>query len=295
MKTAALAQNFLRDRRTAHKLVHLSGAAQGLLCVDIGAGGGSVSQALLECVDAPVLAIEADARLARQLRGRFAGRGEVEVIHGDALAVALPPRPFTIAANVPFNHSTQIVKRWATAANFVSGALIVERQFASRIAGAYGATKLSVSLAAILDIAVRGRVDSRQFHPQPRADLAIVTLARRKSPDINEAVLPYYWQFVNYIFERTRPTMGDVFKDLGGPALPSELADSPLASLAPSDYAAAFQIYSTAASHSLWGRIYHHDLALPNTRRALIRGASPPPRDPAAFHDRPRGSNLSNA
>lgn len=213
MRSVELGQNFLRNQRTARRLVYLAGGPAGLPCVDLGAGRGMVTSAALRR-EGRVIAIETDPRLAAGLRSAFADEPRVEVIEQDLMAVDLPSEPFVIAANPPFNLSTKLVRRWLLARHFVSGALIVERPFGQRVAGEFGATKLSLSLAPFLELAIPVNVRAAEFSPQPRVSAAILTATRRPEPEIASRDRADYWRFVNYLFERSKPTIGEALAPL---------------------------------------------------------------------------------
>jgi 16S rRNA A1518/A1519 N6-dimethyltransferase RsmA/KsgA/DIM1 with predicted DNA glycosylase/AP lyase activity len=194
-------------------VVHLAGGDPGLLCVDLGAGNGSITDAAL-LRTGPIWAIEVDKRLAQRLRTRFEAEPRVTVVEADLTSAPPPSVPFVIAANPPFNLSTLLVRRWVAAEHFQSGALIVERPFAGRVSGGFGATKLSISLGAYVEMAVPFEVRPAEFNPRPRVDAAILTAARRIDAPLPWAERASYWTLVNYLFERGRHTVGEAIDQL---------------------------------------------------------------------------------
>ena len=264
MRTAELGQNFLRNQRTARKLVKMAGGTPDMPCVDLGAGKGIITtSALLR--GGPVIAIETDPRLARGLRTTFADEPLVEVRSEDLMESVIPTRPFVIAANPPFNLSTRLVRRWMTAPTFVSGALIVQRPFGGRISGEYGATKLSLSLAPLLDLAVPVAVRAAEFNPQPRVATAILTAVRRNDPDISASDHAGYWRFINYLFERSSLTVGQALATLR--LRLNHLKQLRVRELTPS---AAVQIYTTSVrdNRAAEEKIATFERRLPEKRRS---------------------------
>ena len=81
-----LSQNFLIDRRAIDALVDGSGVGPGDLVLDIGAGNGLISTALVRR-GARVQAIERDPSLAERLRAKFATWPSVTVVEADVLAM----------------------------------------------------------------------------------------------------------------------------------------------------------------------------------------------------------------
>lgn len=184
------------------------------MCVDLGAGTGSVTEAALAIRTGSILAVEYDQRLVAQLKARYADEPRVMVRSADLLAAPLPDEPFIIAANPPFNTSTKLVRRWMLAPTFVSGALIVEAPFAGRVSGSYGATKLSLSLAPFLQLEIGVAVKSAEFTPAPNVATVILTSSQRPTLDVARGDAPAYWAFVNFLFERGSRTVGEALRPL---------------------------------------------------------------------------------
>ena len=100
----------LRSRAFADELVRDAGLAPGSLVLDLGAGGGVITGALV-AAGARVRAVELDQAALHQLTTRFAGDRRVDVVQEDATTVALPGEPFAVVANLPFAHGTAILRR----------------------------------------------------------------------------------------------------------------------------------------------------------------------------------------
>ncbi|MGH9209006.1 MAG: ribosomal RNA small subunit methyltransferase A, partial [Acidimicrobiales bacterium] len=102
----ALGQNFVADANTVRRIARLAQVGPGSQVVEIGAGLGSLTLALLE-TGASVKAIELDRRLVRVLRETLEPRG-VEIVEGDALRldwseVCGPGGEWVLVANLPYN------------------------------------------------------------------------------------------------------------------------------------------------------------------------------------------------
>jgi 23S rRNA (adenine-N6)-dimethyltransferase len=102
--------HFLRDRALIAQLVRASGARDGRLVLDLGAGGGAITTALA-AAGARVIAVEHDPRLAARLRRRFDGDPRVAVVQADLRRVPLPRREFLVVASPPFSLTTALCRR----------------------------------------------------------------------------------------------------------------------------------------------------------------------------------------
>src|SRR5437762_7245101 len=81
-----LGQNFLADAKAAEKIVAALGDVSDKLVVEIGPGKGVLTDMLVKRA-AHVVAIELDRVLGAQLRMKYAGRQNLEIIEGDVLGI----------------------------------------------------------------------------------------------------------------------------------------------------------------------------------------------------------------
>ena len=90
--------HFLRDHALIAQLARASGAGDGRLVLDLGAGHGAITAGLV-ATGARVIAVERDCRLAARLRRRFDGQPQVRVVESDLRLVPLPRRDFLVVAS----------------------------------------------------------------------------------------------------------------------------------------------------------------------------------------------------
>src|SRR5947209_9038400 len=83
-----LGQNFLRDARTAEKIVGALGDIASRTVVEIGPGPGILTDVLAQRAGR-LIAVELDRVLTAQLRMKFARTANVEIIEGNILTVNL--------------------------------------------------------------------------------------------------------------------------------------------------------------------------------------------------------------
>ncbi len=184
----ALGQNFMADANTVRRIVRLAGVGAGDRVVEVGAGLGSLTLALLE-VGAEVTAIEVDKHLAPVLRSVVEPQGAT-VVEADAMRVdwaallgpPAPDRPWALVANLPYNIATPLVLDLLETAPAVQRMLVlVQLEVGERLAAgpgtkAYGIP--SVKLRWWADATIVGKVPPSVFIPQPRVDSALVEIRR---------------------------------------------------------------------------------------------------------------------
>jgi 16S rRNA (adenine1518-N6/adenine1519-N6)-dimethyltransferase len=197
----ALGQNFVVDPNTVRRVVRLAGLEPGDRVIEIGAGLGSLTMALLEG-GVEVTAVEVDRGLLPILRSIVEPAG-ARVVAGDALALdwaaVLGPadeaRPWTLVANLPYNVATPLVVTLLEDVPAITRMLVmVQREAGERLAAgpgeeAYGA--VSVKVAYWASASVVGAVPPTVFYPRPRVDSALVAIERRAQPAVDVATVDY--------------------------------------------------------------------------------------------------------
>ena len=207
VRRRVLSQNFLVDRRAIEGLVDGSGAGEGDLVLDIGAGNGLISQALARR-GARVLAIERDPALAERLRAKFATWPSVTVAEADVLTAPLPTEPFRVVANIPFGITTKILRRLLDDDGGLTRADVIVQAEVARKRGTGGrGTLLNACWEPWFEFGTGARIPAIAFRPKPRVDAAILIIVRRDPPLLDPALRREYTQFVTAAFEGARPTV----------------------------------------------------------------------------------------
>jgi 23S rRNA (adenine-N6)-dimethyltransferase len=173
--------HFLRDRSLVSHLVRASGARQGQLAFDLGAGHGAITAALA-LTGARVIAVERDRRLAGRLRARFDGSPLVRVVEADLRRVPLPHRSgFLVVASIPFSLTTATLRRLLgdPALPLAGADLILERGAARWLACAHPRDQETAWWAARYELRLIRGVAAASFVPPPAVDAAHLSVRPR--------------------------------------------------------------------------------------------------------------------
>lgn len=189
----ALGQNFVVDANTVRRIARLADVGEGDVVLEIGAGLGSLTMALVE-TGATVLAMEVDRYLIAPLTSVVGPLG-VEVFHADALLAEydeiLKGRRCVVVANLPYNVATPLVLHLLETQPLITRMLVmVQKEVGERFAAsagddAYGAVSLRMQYFA--DARVVGKVGPNVFIPKPNVDSALVSVVRRDRVRIDPA------------------------------------------------------------------------------------------------------------
>jgi 16S rRNA (adenine1518-N6/adenine1519-N6)-dimethyltransferase len=185
-----LGQNFLLDLNLTRRIARAAGALTGVNVVEIGAGPGGLTRALLAEGASRVFAIERDPRCLaalNELAGAYPER--LKIVAGDALdfdLVALTGPPRKIVANLPYNIATALLLGWLDQIRAFEGlTLMFQREVALRLIAAprtkpYG--RLSVMTQWLTQPRILFDVPARAFVPPPQVTSSIVALRPRPHP-----------------------------------------------------------------------------------------------------------------
>ncbi|MDD5340483.1 MAG: 16S rRNA (adenine(1518)-N(6)/adenine(1519)-N(6))-dimethyltransferase RsmA [Candidatus ainarchaeum sp.] len=171
----SLGQCFLEDRNILRLEAQLA-KPEGKTVLEIGAGDGRLTEALLQLKPKKIIAVELDPKFASLLREKFAGQ-PVEVLEADVLKAELPPAD-VIVGNIPYYISSDIVFRLKDM-RFEHAVLMVQKEFAEKMAakpgdGNYG--RLSVTAQLNYGVRLERKVLRHLFRPVPKVDSAIIIL-----------------------------------------------------------------------------------------------------------------------
>ena len=190
----ALGQNFVVDPNTVRRIARLADVGPGDLVLEIGAGLGSLTLALVE-TGAQVVALEVDRYLIEPLTSVVAPHGvtvhHVDALHADYESI-LGGRSAVVVANLPYNVATPLVLHLLESEPLITRMLVmVQREVGERLAAhagddAYGAASLRVQYFAAARVV--GKVGPSVFVPKPNVDSALVSIVRR--PEV--AIDPQY-------------------------------------------------------------------------------------------------------
>jgi 23S rRNA (adenine-N6)-dimethyltransferase len=190
-------RHFLRNNVLAAEVVRSAKVGAGDLVLDIGAGGGALTSALVRA-GADVIAIELDPLLAARLRKRF-GR----VIEADARDVDLPCEPFHVVANLPFAIGTSMLRRFLRPETALrSAAVVVDWRLAVKRASLWPSTRLGVEWSAWFELTVVRRLPRCCFSPPPSVDAGVLRATRLPDPLVAPCDAVAYRRFLDRGFRQ---------------------------------------------------------------------------------------------
>ena len=226
-----LGQHFLADRHLLDRLVDALGARPDDVVIEIGAGTGTLTEALL-ARGLRVVAIEKDRELARECGMRNAECGMAQrclVVEGDALtldwhrvvnsAFRIPHSTFCVAGNLPYYITTPLIDKALTPPLPARIVFLVQKEVADRITAApgsrtYGA--LSVGVQASCRAERLFVVPPGAFRPPPKVSSAALRLTPLERPLVPPGDAAAFRRFVTACFGRRRKQLRNVLAGVTG-------------------------------------------------------------------------------
>src|SRR5437763_17105214 len=222
-----LGQNFLTDRRAAERIVDALGEISQSLVVEIGAGKGALTDALVPRAGRVIL-IELDRMLATALRMKYARDGNAEVLEGDVLAIdfrtvlhrtigplgdlrPLKPERARVLGNLPYYITSDILLHlFEFHDQFDVIVIMVQREVADRIAAKPGSRDyglLSATAQLYAQVEKLFTLPPEAFAPPPKVHSSVLRL--KIAPRFDElGVAPTeFIEFLKLAFAMKRKTL----------------------------------------------------------------------------------------
>lgn len=217
--TRSLGQNFLHDSNQLDRIVRAAEVRSGDPVLEIGPGLGPLTHAVLR-VDARVLAVEKDARLADYLGRRFAEEPRLELVQADALDFLRKcPRDWSgwkVVSNLPYSVASPILVELAQVERPPDCVVVtLQSEVAQRVAagpggGDYGILTLLVQIA--FEPQGSFRIPRECFFPVPGVDSTCLRLVRRATPLLPRDQFPMFSRLVKRGFSQRRKMMFKLLK-----------------------------------------------------------------------------------
>lgn len=208
----SLGQNFLVDEAALQRVVEAAEIEASETVLEVGAGLGSLTR-LLAAQARGVVAVEMDGRLILPLTEVLAQFSNVEVLHGDILALnpadLVGETAYCVVANIPYYITSALIRHLLEAGRPPRRlVLTVQREVAERICAAPGEMSLlALSVQVYGQPYITARIPAGAFYPPPNVDSAVLRVSLYPQPAIPLGMLPTFFQLAKAGFSQKRKTL----------------------------------------------------------------------------------------
>lgn len=208
----AWGQNFLDDPAVLADIVQAARLGPDSVVVELGAGLGHLTRALLD-TGARVVAVERDRDMLAILESLRSGR--LTVLAANAarleLAAVAGARPLTLVGNLPYHLTSSILFQALEQHRDLERCVFtIQKEVAERVAAGEGtrsAGLLTVLLGVWFDASIVRAVPAGAFHPPPKVDSAVLLLEHRAAPRAEVGDDAYFRKVVKAGFSQRRKTL----------------------------------------------------------------------------------------
>ncbi len=218
----SMGQNFLVDENVLTRIVKTVNISPDDRILEIGPGKGALT-ALLAQTGKHVVAVELDRRLVAFLQEKFRQAGNIEVVEDDILQTdfsrLLAGRwsgRWKVAANLPYNISSQILFKFMDNRNFFSELVLMlqkevgERLVAQPSCKEYGI--LSVFCRLYFDVSRELLVRPGSFRPIPKVDSLVLKFRVLETARVDVGDELFFRTVVRSAFAKRRKTLWNCLK-----------------------------------------------------------------------------------
>ena len=192
----SVSQNYITSPALIRRLLSRTTITKNDHVVEIGPGKGHITRALLACCG-HVTAVELDTQLYARLRDQWPQEPRLTLRNQDFLTWPLPKGLYKMFANIPFNHTTAIIRKLTQATNPPQEMwLVMEKGAAKRFLGRPGESQVSLVIKPFYRVHIAYHFRREDFHPAPGVDVVLVHFHKKAHSDIAPGQLQAYERFI---------------------------------------------------------------------------------------------------
>jgi 23S rRNA (adenine-N6)-dimethyltransferase len=209
-----LAQNFLVKSHLAVSLLSRSTINRNDTVYEIGPGKGRLTIVLAKKAK-KVIAIEKDFDLCGRLLKRFENTDNIVIYNADFLKFKIKEFSYKIFANVPFNITSDVIRKIVYAANPpVEAYLIMQKEAAQKFIGVPKTTQFSVLVKPWFKPKIIRSFKRTDFSPAPNVDVVMLHIEKRTPALVSHTDIPIYKRFIKCGFNARRKNLKSNYKNI---------------------------------------------------------------------------------
>ncbi len=205
----SLGQNFLQDPYALEKITAAAEILPTDTVLEVGPGLGALTRHLARAAR-QVIAVELDGGLLAPLRELLSGYTNVEIVHGDMLALApaeiVPASDYLVVANIPYYITSALLRHLLeTTPRPHRVVLTVQKEVAERIcASPPDMSLLALSVQVYGTPRIAAVIPAGAFYPKPKVDSAVVRIDLSPAPFIPYTLLDTFFALAKAGFSQKR-------------------------------------------------------------------------------------------
>lgn len=195
-------QNFITSKYHINKILRNIRLNTNDNIIEIGSGKGHFTLELAKRCNY-VTAIEIDPKLCRTTKNKLIDYENFQMINKDILKFKFPKnKSYKIFGNIPYNISTDIIRKIVFESTATESYVIVEYGFAKRLLNTN--RSLALFLMTEVEISILSKVPREYFHPKPKVNSSLIVLKRHPSKISNKDIKQYRYFVIKWVNKEYR-------------------------------------------------------------------------------------------
>lgn len=194
-------QNYLINTPLVYRLIQQSSIRTNDEVLDIGAGKGIITKALLN-LGCRVKAVELDKKNILYLKKQFENEKRCALLCGDFMELPLPDGNYKIFSNIPFFITSDVINKITRAENPpIDTYLILQKQAAMKYCGVMETTLKSLLLKPRFNMMIVHQFSRNDFFPRPNVDIVLLRIQKRDVDELTIREFELYCDFICYCYK----------------------------------------------------------------------------------------------
>jgi 23S rRNA (adenine-N6)-dimethyltransferase len=210
-------QNFINNEKILEECFKHVSIPDNQSVIEIGGGKGIITDKLVERFE-KVIVVEFDNNLFQRLHKKYSSHPKVHIQHEDFLNYSLPDENFSIVANIPFNITSDIIRKITGPDSNMQHAYIIMQEAAAL----KFASEKKESETSLLSNLIQVRysiwlllsIHRKNFSPQPKHNASFIHFERKRNDVFaNKDQEDMFNDFLCFVFNRSKPFIADALAD----------------------------------------------------------------------------------
>jgi 16S rRNA (adenine1518-N6/adenine1519-N6)-dimethyltransferase len=205
----SLGQHWLTDLSALGDIADAADIQPTDTIVEIGPGPGTLTKLLVRRAK-QVVAVEFDAKLARELPGRVTA-DNLTIVTQDILSFDFTSiaAPYKVVANIPYYLTSNLIRVMSESSNPPELAVIlIQKEVAERVTAKPGSTSLlSITAQYYWETSLGAEVQAAMFTPPPKVNSQVLIMHYRGKPLFPDVDTKAFFRLVKAGFGQRRKTL----------------------------------------------------------------------------------------
>ncbi len=206
-KSILYSQNFIQSSELVETLLKKTNISSKDTVCEIGTGEGKITE-ILSKKCSKVISYEKDKTLYIKLKKKFEKTKNIEIHNKDFLEEEIDLKNMKIFSNIPFNITSDILKKIFESKNPPTDSYIfIQKEASEKYSGEPKETMISLLIKPWFELKEIHTFNPRDFNPIPSVNIVLLHIKKREESLIENKYKKTYHNFITYTFTQWQPNI----------------------------------------------------------------------------------------